>query len=98
MWNRPFLKAYFKNQSACFALQRMGGNTPVPKAADVWTAPRETDAEEGRFAAPQVSTFVSADPDRRDDVTGDHGMISSKELSIVGQAFQPVTGVSTFAA
>jgi hypothetical protein len=38
----------------------------------------------------QVSTFVSADPGRHDDVTGDHGMLSSKELYAVGQAFQPV--------
>jgi hypothetical protein len=58
----------------------------------------QSDKPTGWKPVPQVSTFVSADLDRRDDVTGDHGMISSKELSIVGQAFQPVTGVFTFAA
>jgi hypothetical protein len=44
----------------------------------------------GREAAFRVSPFVSADPGRHDDVTRDHGMLSSKELSAVGQAFQPV--------
>jgi hypothetical protein len=54
------------------------------------SAAGELNRRQQNLLTPQVSTFVSADPGRRDGVTRGHGMISSKELSAVGQAGKPV--------